>query len=163
MSVTCGGAELLDDRTRAIDCYGKNSYELAIQFFTRHINKNPNDSLSLARLAIANTRLGRHKEAVFAYKNAIAKNWISYDFASLYSRSLFAIGEKEEALKWNKRALVLAPNCNDCRRDLAIQLKEVGKIKEALYLLKSYDDKQKSQGKNQYFQGMIMLIEDEIK
>ena len=76
---------------------------------------------------------------------------------------MFAIGEKDEAIKWNKRALVLAPACNDCRRELAIQLKDMGKKKEAFDLLTSYDDKQKSQGKPQIFQGMIMLLEDEIK
>jgi tetratricopeptide (TPR) repeat protein len=104
----------------------------------------------------------RTPSAVKAYKKAISKNWISYDFASLYSRSLYAIGQKEEAIKWNKRALVLAPDCNDCRRDLAEQLRDNGKKKEAFDLLFNYDSKRKLDGKPQVFQGMIMLLEDEI-
>ena len=161
--ITCPNNDAIDDKAKAVDCYGKNQFELAIEYFQKHVKKNPNDALSLARLAIAHTRLNRHEEAVKAYKNAIAKNWISYDFASLYARSLYAIGEKDEAIKWNKRALVLVPACNDCRRDLAIQLKDMGKKKEAFDLLTSYDEKQKSQGKPQVFQGMIMLLEDELK
>jgi len=159
--INCGGDSFNDDKAKAIDCYTKTQYEESIYFFTKHVKKYPNDSLSLARLAISYTRLDRHKEAVLAYKNAIAKNWISYDFASLYSRSLYSIGEKEEAIKWNKRALTLAPSCNDCRRDLAIQLKDMNRKKEAYELLKTYDDKQKELGKPQYFQGMLMLFEDE--
>jgi tetratricopeptide (TPR) repeat protein len=160
--VSCATNNAVDDKTKAIDCFSKNQFEKAITFFTKHVKLNPNDSLSLARLAISYTRINKHEEAVKAYKDAIAKNWISYDFASLYARSLFAIGQKEEAIKWNKRSLVLAPNCNDCRRDLALQLKDYGRKKEALQLLKDYDDKLKSQGKSPIFQGMIMLIEDEI-
>jgi len=163
VTVTCAINVNSDDKTKAVDCYSKNQYETAIGFFLKHVKKNPNDSLSLARLAISYTRLNRHEEALSAYKNAIAKNWISYDFASLYARSLFAMGEKEEAIKWSRRALVLAPTCNDCRRDLAIQLKELGRTKEALELLTKYDTMQKSLGKPQYFQGLIMLLEDEEK
>lgn len=158
---SCGGVSFGDDKSKAIDCYAKRNYDKSIYFFTQHVKKFPNDSLSLARLAISFTRLDRHKEAINAYKNAIAKNWISYDFASLYARSLFAIGEKEEAVKWSRRAIVLAPNCIDCIRDLAMQLKDVTKKKEAYELIKNFDENQKSQGKTQYFQGLLMLFEDE--
>jgi len=158
---SCGGIAFGDDKSKAIDCYTKRKYDEAIYFFTQHVKKFPNDSLSLARLAISFTRLDRHKEAVNAYKNAIAKNWISYDFASLYARSLFAIGEKEDAVKWNRRAIVLAPNCIDCIRDLAMQLKDMNRNKEAYELIKNFDDNQKYQGKSQYFQGLLMLFEDE--
>lgn len=158
---SCGGDSLVDDKSKAVDCYAKRKYDEAIYFFNKHVQKFPNDSLSLARLAISFTRLERHKEAVFSYKKAIAKNWISYDFASLYARSLFAIGEKEEAIKWNKRALVLSPNCIDCRRDLAMQLKDMNRKKEAFDLLRNFDEKQKSEGKTQYFQGLLMLFEDD--
>ena len=161
-SVLCATTEKLDDKAKAVDCYGKNQYELAIQYFIKHVKNNPNDSLSLARLAISYTRLDKHEEAVKAYKNATAKNWISYDFASLYARSLYAIGQKEEAIKWNKRALVLAPSCNGCRKELAMQLKDYGRKNEALELLSNYDNMLKSQGKPQIFQGLIMLLEDEI-
>jgi murein DD-endopeptidase MepM/ murein hydrolase activator NlpD len=156
----CGAESLRDDKAKAIDCYSKNQYEDAITYFNKHVIKFPNDSLSLARLAIAYTRLSKHNEAVSAYKKAVEKNWISYDFASLYARSLYAIGEKEEAIKWNKRALTLAPNCNDCRRDLAIQLKDMGRKAEAFELLNSYDEKQKELGKPQYFQGLLMLFKE---
>ncbi len=142
----CGGEARKDEKANAVDCYSKKRYEEAIFHFEKHVKKFPNDSLSLARLAIAHTRLDKHNEAVIAYKNAIDKNWISYDFASLYARSLFAIGEKEEAIKWNKRALALAPNCKSCRRDLAIQLKDMNRKQEAYELLNSYDQKQKELG-----------------
>lgn len=156
----CGGETIKEEKAKAIDCYSKNQYENAILYFDKHVKKSPNDSLSLARLAISYTRLDKHNEAVIAYKKAIDKNWISYDFASLYSRSLFAIGEKDEAIKWNKRALTLEPNCNDCRRDLAIQLKDMNRKKEAYDLLNSYDEKQKELGKPQYFQGLLMLFNE---
>lgn len=156
----CGGDSIKDDKGKAIDCYSKKQYEYAILYFDRHVKKYPNDSLSLARLAISYTRLDKHDVAVVAYKKAIDKNWITYDFSSLYSKSLFAIGEKEEAIKWNRRALTLAPNCNDCRRDLAIQLKDMDRKKEAYDLLNSYDEKQKELGKPQYFQGMLMLFRE---
>jgi len=156
----CGGENIKEEKAKAIDCYSKNQYEAAILHFDKHVKKFPTDSLSLARLAIAHTRLEKHNEAVIAYKKAIDKNWISYDFASLYARSLFAIGEKEEAIKWNKRALTLEPNCNDCRRDLAIQLKDMNRKQEAYDLLNSYDEKQKELGKPQYFQGLLMLIKE---
>jgi len=158
----CGGSGFKDEGAKAVDCYGKNRYERAIELFKKHVARNKDDSLSLARLAISYTRLNRHEEAVPAYQNAIAKNWISYDFASLYARSLFAIGKKDEAIKWNRRALILAPECNDCRRDLAIQLKDTGKKQEALKLLKDYDSKRLQDGKKEVFQGLIMLIEDEL-
>ena len=88
---------------------------------------------------------------------------MTYLFASLYADSLYAIGQKDDAIVWSKRALVLAPDCVDCRRDLAIQLKETGRKKEAMELLMTYDNEMKDQGKQQSFQGLIMIIQDELK
>lgn len=151
------------NKDRGNECFGKHDYKSAIKYLSMHTNENPNDSLSLARVAISYSRLGLHNEAIPAYKDAIAKNWISYDFSSLYSESLFQTGNTEEALKWSKRSFILAPECTGCRRQHAEQLRKLGRSLEALNILKEYDELQVLKGKPQVFQGPIMLLEDDLK
>lgn len=157
----CGQSQVTDNE-KAIDCLSRGQLDAAIIHLIAHTKTNPNDSLALARLATQYTHLGRHEEAIPAYKNAIQKNWISWDFATSYAKSLFAIGQREEAIKWNMRAIKLAPDCIGCRQDLAAQLRELGRPREAIKLLQEYDESQKSRGKKVHFEGMIMLLEDDL-
>jgi murein DD-endopeptidase MepM/ murein hydrolase activator NlpD len=143
-------------------CYSKNKFRATIKYLKLHVRSNPNDALSLARIAISHTRLGEHQESIQAYKNAVAKGWISYDFAALYSESLFQINQRDEALKWSRRAYTLVPECLSCRSMHAQQLRQMGRQKEALQILKEYDDEQAKKGKQQRYQGLIMLIEDDL-
>ena len=158
---TLCGQGLATENEKALDCLRKNQAAKAIVHLINHTKKSPNDGLALARLATAYTGLGRHDEAIVAYKNALAKNWISYDFAAHYSNSLFAVGNREEAVKWGYRSIKLAPDCLTCRSDLATKLKDLGRSAEALKLLTDYNESQKSKGKKEHFQGLIMLLEDE--
>jgi len=156
----CGQGSATENE-KALDCLRKNQLDQAIIHLIAHTKKNPNDALALARLAAQYTHTGRHEEAIPAYKNALAKNWISYDFAAHYSNSLYAVGNREEALKWGYRSIKLAPDCLTCRSDLATKLKDLGRSVEALKLLTEYNESQKAKGKNEHFQGLIMLLEDE--
>jgi tetratricopeptide (TPR) repeat protein len=156
----CGGTNFATLQAKGADCYGKNNFPQAINFLEKQIKDNPSDKLSLARLAISHTRLEKHKEAIEFYKKAIAAGWISYDFAALYSRSLFEIGEKEDSIKWGWRSIEIAPNCIDCRKELSWKLAKTGKKAEAKKLLIDFDNEQLAKGKPQYFKGQLMLLED---
>ncbi|MEI8075983.1 MAG: peptidoglycan DD-metalloendopeptidase family protein, partial [Bacteroidota bacterium] len=162
-NASCGGSELKDAKAKGVDCYGKRNYAEAIRYLTAHVANQKDDRLSLVRIAIAYTRIEKHNEAIEFYKRAFAARWISYDAAALYARSLYAVGQKDAALKWGARALELVPKCIDCRQEQARRLADMGRKREAYNLLKQYDDSQKASGKREYFKGDIMLLEDELK
>ena len=46
----CGTEAGADDRSRGTDCYENNNYALAIEYLSRHVEKDPNDSKSLGML-----------------------------------------------------------------------------------------------------------------
>lgn len=161
--INCGGVELKDAKTKGVDCYGKRNYLEAIKHLTAYVANQRNDGLSLVRIAIAYTRIGKHNEAIEFYKRAFAARWMSYDAASLYARSLYAVGQQDDSLKWGARALELGANCLDCRQEQARRMVDMGRKKEAYDLLKKFDEKQKASGKREFFRDDIMLLEDDSK
>ena len=160
--VLCGNNPNQDLRSQGADCYGKAQYERTIQILSRQVAKDPADGLSLARIAISYTKLGKHKEAIAAYKKAFDANWISYDVAYWYADSLYKSGNKEQAIIWNKRSIELAPTCLDCRKGLAEKLQGLNRAQEAVDLLQNYDDTEVAAGKPARFTGQIMLLKDSM-
>lgn len=144
-------------------CFRDRHFGCAAQNFYGYLKLYPNDTHAMVMEAFSLTEQGAHKDAVYWYRKAAAAGVGTYDFDVYYARSLEQVGDLDEAIKYNRRALDLVPNLVDARGALAEELVKQGKHQEALDLLESFDRKLVKMGEAPYFAGKITAIKDQMK
>jgi tetratricopeptide (TPR) repeat protein len=146
----------------AEQCLSYGQYACAEPKLKLYLKAHPDDVHAQALLAITDTRLGNHTEAIPLYRKVLDQGEGTYDLFAGYAISLDAVGELDESIKYNRRALEIVPNLVDVRGMLARQLVKQGKLQEARDLLQSFDDYLVKQGVRPYFTAQIMAIDDKI-
>lgn len=140
------------------DCFARREWNCAAANYNGYLKTYPNDPEVNARLGIARTRAGHHKEALYFYKKAEDLGVITYDFYASYALSLDATGDLDNAIRANLKALELVPSLVDVRGSLAAQLVRKGQPKDAVELLEEFDTYLKKQGEQPYFTAQITSI-----
>ena len=140
------------------DCFASRDWNCAAANYNGYLKTYPNDPSANAKLGIARTRAGHHREAVPFYRRAEELGVITYDMYAGYAISLEATGDLVGAVRANRKALELVPSLVDVRGSLAAQL--VRKPREAVALLEEFDNGLKRQGDQPYFPAQIASIKE---
>jgi tetratricopeptide (TPR) repeat protein len=140
------------------DCFARREWNCAAANYNGYLKTYPNDPEVNARLGMARTRAGHHKEALYFYKKAEDLGVITYDFYASYALSLEATGDLDGAIRANRKSLELVPSLVDVRGSLAAQLVRKGQPAEAVKLLEEFDAYLKTQGEQPYFTAQIASI-----
>jgi clan AA aspartic protease (TIGR02281 family) len=140
-------------------CFEHKDWECAESDLLAYNKKYPNDSQGVALLAIALHEDGRHEQAIFYCRKAIAMGVDAYDLEADCAKSYDSLGQLAESMKMNRMALKNAPTLVDVRGTLADQLVRQGKKKEAVELLEGFDRDLEERGYTPYFRAKI----DQIK
>lgn len=141
-------------------CLASRDYSCAAANYTGYLKAYPNDSNAQAKLGIALTRAGKHREALPAYAKAEEGGVVTYDLFANYAVSLDAAGDLDGAIKANRKALEIVPSLVDVRGGLARQLVRKGETTEAIRLLEGFDRDLKRQGHPPYFTAQIASIRE---
>ncbi len=88
--------------------YGNTLCSQAV--FARIVQLDPRDYLSLANLAMAQSHLGFHQQAIHNFERAIKSGVKRYDVFKFYGHSLLALGDKSKAKLAYKASLSKNPN-----------------------------------------------------
>ena len=144
-------------------CFRVRDYPCAIRNYIGYLKIYPNDGNANARLAIARTRIGKHKESLVYYRKAIELNVVTYDLYAMYAKSLDATGDVDGAIAANRKALEIVPELVDVRGDLANQLARKGQHDEAIKLLEDFDKKLVRDGQSPYFRAHIATLKEQRK
>lgn len=88
--------------------YGNTLCSQAV--FAKIVKLDPRDFKSLANLAMAQSHLGNHNQAIANAKTALKNGFESYDLYKFYGHSLWALGNKEDAKIAYKESLRLKVN-----------------------------------------------------
>ena len=142
------------------DCFASRDWNCAAANYNGYLKTYPNDPSANAKLGIARTRAGHHREAVPFYRRAEELGVITYDMYAGYAISLEATGDLVGAVRANRKALELVPSLVDVRGSLAAQLVRQGKPREAIALLEEFDNGLKRQGDQPYFPAQIASIKE---
>lgn len=140
------------------DCFAKRDWNCAAANYNGYLKTYPNHPAANAKLGIARTRAGHHREAVPFYKRAEELGVITYDMYAAYALSLEATGDLNGAIRANGKVLELVPSLVDVRGSLAAQLVRQGRVDEALDLLESFDADLKRRGHPPYFTAQVAAI-----
>jgi tetratricopeptide (TPR) repeat protein len=139
-------------------CFGDGNWNCAAANYNGYLKTYPNDPTVNARLAIARTRAGHHKEAIPFYQKAEELGVVTYDLFASYALSLDAVGDLDGAIRANLKALEIVPRLVDVRGNLANQLVRKGQTKDAIELLEEFDAFLKRKGEDPYFTAQIASI-----
>jgi Flp pilus assembly protein TadD len=146
------------DVAAADRCFRNKDNPCALANYQGFLKQHPDDLHATTNLAVSLSRTGRHAEALPLYRKALAQGGRGYQLCAYYATSLDATGDLDGAIEWNRRALKAEPNLVDVRRDLARQLVRKGRSREAVQLLKSYDDQLIADRQNPLFIDEIAAI-----
>ena len=141
-------------------CFAKRDWNCAAANYNGYLKSYPDDPAANAKLGIARTRAGHHREAVPFYRRAEELGVITYDMYAGYAISLEATGDLEGAMRANRKALELVPSLVDVRGSLAAQLVRSGRVQDAIDLLEEFDAELIRQGQAPYFTAQIASIRD---
>jgi len=141
-------------------CFGEGDWNCAGANYNGYLKTYPNDPTVNARLAIARTRAGHHKESIHFYQKAEELGVVTYDLYANYAVSLDAIGDLDGAIRANLKALEIVPRLVDVRGSLANQLVRKGQTKDAIELLEEFDAYLKREGEAPYFTAQIASIKE---
>ncbi len=158
------GAEAPPQRASLEDgdrCFAARDWACAAANYDGYLQTYPEDPTVNARLALARTRSGKHREALPAYQKAEALGVVTYDLYAGYATSLEATSDLEGAIRANEKALEIVPNLVDVRGSLAAQLVRVGRRDEAIALLEEFDAYLRDNGRPPYFTGQISTIREQ--
>lgn len=142
------------------NCFAQRNWNCAAANYNGYLQTYPNDAQVNAKLGIARTRAGHHREALPFYKHAEDLGVITYDMYAGYALSLDATGDLDGAIRANRKALELVPSLVDVRGSLAAQLVRKGQPGEAVDLLEDFDTRLKQQGDQPYFTAQIASIKE---
>ena len=142
------------------DCFARQDWNCAAANYNGYLKSYPNDPEVNAKLGIARTRAGHHREAVPFYKRAEELGVVTYDMYAGYAISLDATGDLDGAIRANLKSLELVPSLVDVRGSLAAQLVRKGQPKDAVELLEEFDAYLKKHGEQPYFTGQIASIKE---
>ncbi len=152
----------LASKDDGMECLRVNDMPCAEANLRGYLLQYPNDSQTAAVLAIGMTKAGRHKQALYYYNKAVQGGQATYDLYAFYAMSLDAVGDIDNAIAYNAKALKIVPGLVDVRGDMARQLVRKGKPDEAIALLKWYDAFLKKQGQSPYFTAQIAAIQEQM-
>jgi tetratricopeptide (TPR) repeat protein len=141
-------------------CFARNNWNCAAANYFGYLQTYPNDPAVNAKLGIAYTRAGHHREAVPFYKYAEGLGVITYDMYANYAISLEAAGDLDGAIRANEKALELVPSLVDVRGSLAAQLVRKGQPQKAVDLLQEFDAHLRRNGQPAYFTAQIASIKE---
>lgn len=144
-------------------CFADRNWNCAAANYNGYLQTYPDDPTVNARLAIARTRAGHHREAVPFYRHAESLGVATYDMYAGYAISLEATGDLDGAIRANERALEAVPSLVDVRGSLAAQLVRRGDPEEALALLEEFDAYLRQQGEAPYFSAQIAGIREQMR
>ncbi|MCB0377977.1 MAG: tetratricopeptide repeat protein [Bdellovibrionales bacterium] len=101
------------------DCntYGNTQCSLAV--FARIVELDSRDFRALANLAIAQSHMGQHKEAISNFQQAIQRGYVSFDVFQFYGDSLLALGDIKKAKVAYEQALMLNPELIQVKKKLS--------------------------------------------
>lgn len=150
-------------KDEAMNCLRERDLVCAEANLRGYVRQYPNDSETTAVLAITLTKAGKHKESLPFYASAVKAGQVTYDLFAYYASSLDAVGDLDNAIRYNGKALQIVPGLVDVRGDMARQLVRKGKPDEAVALLKWYDDYLKKEGQKPYFTAQIAQIQETAK
>lgn len=88
--------------------YGNTLCSQAV--FAKIVQLDPRDYQSLANLAMAQSHLGFHKQALVNFENAVRNGVNTFDVYKFYGHSQWAMGNKPLAKESYKKSLQLKPN-----------------------------------------------------
>jgi Flp pilus assembly protein TadD len=142
------------------NCFAEQNWNCAAANYNGYLKAYPNDPIVNAKLGIARTRAGHHREAVPFYKHAEDLGVVTYDMYAGYAISLDATGDLDGAIRANLKALELVPSLVDVRGSLAAQLVRKGQAKDAVELLQEFDTYLKKHGERPYFTAQIASIKE---
>lgn len=142
------------------ECFASRDWNCAAANYNGYLKAYPNDPMVNAKLGIARTRAGHHREAVPFYKRAEELGVVTYDMYAGYAISLEATGDLDGAIRANRKSLELVPSLVDVRGALAAQLVRKGQPREAVALLEEFDNGLKRQGDQPYFPAQIASIKE---
>ncbi len=91
------------------DCNTYGNTLCSHDVFAKIVKMDSRDYNSLANLAMAQSHLGFHKEALVNFKRALKNGAATYDTYKFYGHSLLALGKRELALKAYQQSLKLNP------------------------------------------------------
>ena len=161
-----GNAEAPPQRASLSDgdqCFADQDWNCAAANYNGYLQTYPDDPAVNAKLAIARTRAGHHREAVPFYRHAESLGVATYDMYAGYAISLEATGDLDGAIRANQRALEAVPSLVDVRGSLAAQLVRRGDPEEAVALLEEFDDYLRETGQNPYFTAQIAGIREQMQ
>lgn len=144
-------------------CFADRNWNCAAANYNGYLQTYPDDPTVNAKLAIARTRAGHHREAVPFYRRAEDLGVATYDMYAGYAISLEATGDLDGAIRANERALEAVPSLVDVRGSLAAQLVRRGEPEEALALLEEFDAYLRENGENPYFTAQIAGIREQME
>lgn len=139
-------------------CFARRDWNCAAANYNGYLKQYPNDPAVNAKLGIARTRAGHHREALPYYKHAEELGVVTYDMYAGYAISLEATGDLDNAIRTNRKALEIVPSLVDVRGSLAAQLVRKGQPEEAIELLEEFDLALRRQGSRPYFPAQIASI-----
>lgn len=142
-------------------CFAARNWNCAAANYNGYLQTYPEDPTVNARLALARTRAGNHREALPFYLKAEELGVVTYDLYAGYAISLEATGDLEGAIRANEKALEIVPNLVDVRGALAAQLVRVGRRDEAITLLEEFDAYLVERGRPPYFTAQIASIKEQ--
>jgi len=110
----------------ATDLYQK------IEFYSKSIELNPNDSNAYNNKGNTLKNLGRNEEAIECYNKSIELN--PNDSLAYYNKgtTLMNLGRNEEAIKCYNKSIELNPNYSDAYYNKGTTLKNLGRSEEAI-------------------------------
>lgn len=144
-------------------CYADRDWNCAAANYNGYLKSYPNDPAANAKLGIARTRAGHHREAVPFYRHAEALGVATYDMWAGYAISLEATGDLDGAIRANEKALEAVPTLVDVRGSLAAQLVRRGEPEAALVLLEDFDAYLRENGQRPYFAAQIASIREQMQ
>lgn len=142
------------------NCFAKGNWNCAAANYNGYLKAYPDDPSVNAKLGLARTRAGHHREAVPFYRRAEELGVITYDMYAGYAISLEATGDLNGAIRANTKALELVPSLVDVRGSLAAQLVRQGRPEEAIALLQDFDTQLEQKGHPPYFTAQIAAIRE---
>lgn len=141
-------------------CFARRNWSCAASNYFGYLQNYPNDPAVNAKLGIAYTRSGHHREALPFYKYAEGLGMITYDMYAGYAISLDATGDLDGAIRANRKSLELVPSLVDVRGSLAAQLVRKGQPRDAVRLLEEFDAMLRREGQPAYFTAQIASIKE---
>lgn len=144
-------------------CFARRDWNCAAANYNGYLQTYPNDPAVNAKLGIARTRAGHHREALPFYARAEQLGVVTYDMYAGYAISLEATGDLDGAIRANRQALELVPNLVDVRGNLAAQLVRKGEPQEAIDLLQAFDTYLRENGEAPYFTAQIASIRQQMQ